>query len=644
MSRIPGGLRGRLVLLVVLAIVPALFLLLFVATEGRRAATADVEADASRLADLAAASTGRIYERTEELLIALSKLDDVRSAEEGRCGELLASILADLPHYANLGLADADGDVTCSAVPLTGPTNISDRAYFDQALATGSLAVDGYQAGLVTGVEGQRLGFPVTLEDGSRGVIYAALDPSLLATLADDAHLPAGASLLVVDAAGTVLMRDPDPDDWVGESLPDAPVVAAMRARESGTSDTIGLDGAARFYGFTRVPSGDGVTAAVGLSKREAFAEADRIFAVTLIALLVVALVAVAAAWFGGGALLRPLGTLAAASGRVAKGDLTVEVEGTQRGDEIGELSRAFRDMTENLRLNLEAQKEATGNVAAASSQIVSAASQLTAGATQEAAAVVEIGSSVDEVRVTAEHAAARASEVADSAAKVRDAAAAGQSAIEDAQRAMTELRAKVQTVAERILAVADQTQAIGEITATVNDLADQSNLLAVNAAIEAAKAGEHGRGFAVVAQEVRALADQSREATGQIRAILGEVQKAAHSAVLVTEEGTRGVETSSRLLEEAGQVIDQLSDAVGEAAAMAREISVSSNEQRAGVDQVGTGVEEIARVSRETASSARQLEQEAEGLARLAAQLRSMSEAFVIEPVERRAGSEQTA
>jgi signal transduction histidine kinase len=85
-----------------------------------------------------------------------------------------------------------------------------------------------------------------------------------------------------------------------------------------------------------------------------AVASAERISATatfaTLIALLVSATAALLLALWATGSLVRPLGRLRAATGAVAKGELVAPADLPYgRGDEIGDLSRSFRAMTQRL-------------------------------------------------------------------------------------------------------------------------------------------------------------------------------------------------------------------------------------------------------------------------------------------------------
>lgn len=191
-----AGLRPRLVLLVVLALVPALALVLYTASEQRRQAQEDVREETLRLARVVAADQGRLIEGGRQLLIALAELPEVTGGDPGPCNALLADLLDRYPLYANLGVADPEGDVVCSGLPLPGPVSIADRAYFREAVERRDFAVGEYQIGRITERASVNLGYPVLDASGLlHGVVFAALD---LAWLNELAALPAAPSVVPV--------------------------------------------------------------------------------------------------------------------------------------------------------------------------------------------------------------------------------------------------------------------------------------------------------------------------------------------------------------------------------------------------------------------------------------------------------------
>jgi hypothetical protein len=53
----------------------------------------------------------------------------------------LAHPPADAVYYANLGVIAPDGQVLCSALPLSTPVNLADRAYVREASARRTFAM-----------------------------------------------------------------------------------------------------------------------------------------------------------------------------------------------------------------------------------------------------------------------------------------------------------------------------------------------------------------------------------------------------------------------------------------------------------------------------------------------------------------------
>jgi len=96
-------LRARLLALVLLAILPALGLVLYTGFEQRSAARAEAEASARRVAKLAAASQKQHFEATRQLLATLAQLPQVRPDRPAECQALFTNLLQLHPIYANIG-------------------------------------------------------------------------------------------------------------------------------------------------------------------------------------------------------------------------------------------------------------------------------------------------------------------------------------------------------------------------------------------------------------------------------------------------------------------------------------------------------------------------------------------------------------
>lgn len=313
---------------------------------------------------------------------------------------------------------------------------------------------------------------------------------------------------------------------------------------------------------------------------------------------------------------------MAVVAGRISEGDLSVQITPQSSRDVLG---NAFAAMRDNLRRLTGMITESTNVLASAASEISTSVSQVAAGSSETAAAISETTVTVEEVRQTSKLASERARTVADNSQQAAKVSQAGREATELTVEKMNDIREQMESITESIVRLSEQSQAIATIIATVDDIAEQSNLLAVNAAIEAAKAGEQGRGFAVVAQEIKNLASESKQATGQVRGILSDIQKATSVAVLATERGSKAVEAGLTQSRQAGDSIQALAGSIQEAANAAIQIAASSQQQVAGMTQVVQAMESVRQASNQSADSMAQLKSAVGNLRDLGGKLKDL-------------------
>jgi signal transduction histidine kinase len=349
------SLRTRLLLLVLLAVIPALGLTLYTNLEERQLRKVQVQEQAMRLSRLVSADYERLIEAARQLLVTLAALPAVRDPNPVACKTLFAGLLERRSSYANLAVIDADGNVICSALPMTDQVYVGDRAYFQRALETRDFAIGDYQIGRVSGKAILVFGYPVLDDAGHvRAVVIASLDLAWLNELARQAGLPQGTILTVIDRNGTILSRYPDDGKWVGELMPEPVVLNAILTQKGdGTTDAPGTDGIPRLFSFA--PFGGAAQSAdayvsVGIPAAVAFAGVNRILARNMAMVGLVAALALAAAWVGGNLfIVRQIQTLVEATKRVAAGELGVRTGLPHGRGELSQLASAFDQMAESL-------------------------------------------------------------------------------------------------------------------------------------------------------------------------------------------------------------------------------------------------------------------------------------------------------
>jgi steroid delta-isomerase-like uncharacterized protein len=290
----------------VLAVLPAVGLLLVTVTEQRDDAVEKASADAQQLARLAAADQGRLIESTRQLLTVLARLPEVQAGGES-CNVLFADLLTQFPRYTNLGVIALNGTATCSGVPAPPNVYLGDRAYFQQAVQTQAFAVGEYQIGRITNEPALNCGFPILDDNGALvGVVYAALDLDSLGQFAAQARLPEGATLTVLDRSGRVLVRLPEQSEFVGTSLVGTPIVDTIL--RTGTGVTEQRDGDQTYvFAFEALRSAEQGNAylSIALPKADVTAPAERRFGDNLTRLAIAVMVILIAAWVGTDLLVR---------------------------------------------------------------------------------------------------------------------------------------------------------------------------------------------------------------------------------------------------------------------------------------------------------------------------------------------------
>ncbi len=319
--------RGRLMGLVLLALFPFLILILLTNMNERQADSLQAQAEALRVAEQAAAEQDRQIEQIRSLLMVVSSLPGVTSSSPADCSSMMALLRAPYDFIANLGMINLDGDLVCSALPVSAPTNVSDRTYFVDALASGEFSAGDYQIGRVTGLASLNFGYPLVSDNGTAvGVVFAALDLQRLNDLAAQASLPPGSTLTVIDRQGTLLARFPTAQAFVGQPIADTALFQFLKtAPDRGTAEVNGLDGSPRLYGFTTLRAGTASVAylAVGIPTAAAFAQANQTATRQLATLAVATLAGLILAYFGSEALLlKSIRKMVHATRALARGEL----------------------------------------------------------------------------------------------------------------------------------------------------------------------------------------------------------------------------------------------------------------------------------------------------------------------------------
>ncbi|WP_374367971.1 methyl-accepting chemotaxis protein [Dongia sp.] len=340
----------------------------------------------------------------------------------------------------------------------------------------------------------------------------------------------------------------------------------------------------------------------------------------------------------------KPLAVSIDSLNRLSQGDLTIEITGKERRDEIGDIAGAlqvFKDTAtaaEEMRAQQAEEQLAKerrqavidGLIKTFDDAMSSELSQLTAASTELQATAQSMSSTAEETsrQATAVAAASeQASANVQTVASAADELAASVAEISRQVEQSTQVASQAVTDAERtdaaVRLLAETAQRIGAVVGLINDIASQTNLLALNATIEAARAGEAGKGFAVVASEVKNLATQTAKATEDISAQITGMQSS-------TEEAVSAIKGITNIIGQINEITTTIASAVQEQGAATQEIARNVQQAAQGTQDVSANIGGVTQAAGETGAASTQVLGTANTLSRQSETLRSSVNEFL--------------
>jgi len=348
--------RGRIILLVVLAALPALVFTVYSTWDERRRAEVHARQELRRLVTLAAHQQAQIIEGARQTLVAISLVPFAVLNDRARCNEYLAKLLEKSSGlYHSMGIYSADNVLLCNAVPWKGKIVSPDRLYLQLARTTGNFSIGEYQIGRVTKQQGINFGYPIMGSAGEvKAIAFVAVNLNNLNRMAASTPLPPRGILTVVDRDGLVLARKPETAARIGQKLRNPRVLEALRSGKAGVFHAEGTDGIDRLFAFDTVaenPEGAiPIRILVSLPMIVVLAEVNRAFVRDLIGVMVATVMLLVAAWYGAEIfVLRKTRALLAAASRVRAGDLSARTGLRHEGEELSQVGEAFDEMTRAL-------------------------------------------------------------------------------------------------------------------------------------------------------------------------------------------------------------------------------------------------------------------------------------------------------
>ena len=305
-------------------------------------------------------------------------------------------------------------------------------------------------------------------------------------------------------------------------------------------------------------------------------------------------------AWRITASITAPIGRAVTVAERIARGDLTSQVE-VRIHDETGRLLEAIAAMQERLRTLVGEIGQTADSILVASSEVASGNLDLSQRTEHTSHNLQSAATSLVDLTGTVSQSADAARQANQLASSASDAATRGGEVVTQVVRTMDTISASSRKIAD--------------IISVIDGIAFQTNILALNAAVEAARAGEQGRGFAVVAGEVRSLAGRSANAAREIKTLIG-------ASVDQVQEGSTLVNHAGKTIEELVLSVRRVSDIMGE-------ITAATQEQSQRIGHVSQSVSELEEMTQQNAALVEEGAAAADSLKDQAGRLTQMVGAF---------------
>lgn len=349
-----SALRSRLVLIILLASLPAFGLVAYTAWQIRNAQTVGIQADAMRAVRVMSERHKQFTAEARHLLQGLARQPAMNALEPAACDVYLSGIMQGLPMYVTIGLIRSNGELVCSAAPLRSALNLSERDFFRRVVKTRSFSVGDQFLPVLPGRPSANFGMPILDANGVvRGVAFASVDlihayKSILEML----PYP-GATMTLLNDRGQIFERYPDPQGLTGVSMPDTLLLRTMLAKGgSGVIRIPGLDGESVLGAFSLLSRSAerSVFLVVSVSEKGALAD-SKVALLQQVAILTGAiLLVIGIMWVANNVLiLKRLSRLGQAAEQMRAGDLDARSGIPHKPDELGRLAETLDGMAEAL-------------------------------------------------------------------------------------------------------------------------------------------------------------------------------------------------------------------------------------------------------------------------------------------------------
>jgi signal transduction histidine kinase len=242
------------------------------------------------------------------VLIGLGTMLPQFETDRALCAEVVGRLDGYFGGRTVFGAFGADGRPLCGAPEVVADVAAGHNETVESLPLPGASGAAVFRIARPAGGSALRLVEPVTIDERIVGSVAASVSLGWLNREIGRYPLEASTAIMLVDQAGYVLARRPDPGCWLGRPIRDQ-ILEDLRPRREGTREIVGPDSRRRIAALAAVPSfPDRLFVLIGLDQDTALAAVNQatLHGAVILGLIALAILATAiATWETAGTLIR---------------------------------------------------------------------------------------------------------------------------------------------------------------------------------------------------------------------------------------------------------------------------------------------------------------------------------------------------
>ena len=361
--------RARLALVALILVVPLMLDRVHILETSRANQVKAVSAELASAARRGAQAQREMVRGVEGALRTAATIY-IHASRLGRpCALLDAGFKVNMPGFGNISIANKDGRVVCSTLPILVGVDITDRHYFHDALAKRRFVLSDYLIGKAFSDPSIMAAFPTSaINPDVEAVVVTSVALNWLEEIVGKSASRAGMTVMLVDGGGAVLASKPAADNSAASRIMIERVTASAGDEFVGSAKSDVSD-EQRMFASARVPDTN-ARLVVSIDERALLASIERDIRAAYLQLGLVGLLVLIGAWFMSERLIiRPIQLLTNAATRFGAGDMTARTVQNGLPPEFAPLAHAFNGMATRLAererelLNLNSQLSVLASV-----------------------------------------------------------------------------------------------------------------------------------------------------------------------------------------------------------------------------------------------------------------------------------------